>query len=794
MSASSTTTKQSKLNAIINEFDQQDDVVLSTASINWIHKTLNEASAEKSEEAVKLTSAICQQLGNLCRHETLRSPLGSAQCAQDIVNTLNNVLSSQDDTPQQTTAKNFFLQACRAIGNLTYEHKANREFFFSAGVVPALEKLFTKLGAPSKRENTAGEGGMLLRVAAGAVSNLAFGQDESWLALIKSERIVTTIVGACVHCEHFDLPCRALLNFIAGDNAAPVISLLRQHKIMASILPAMLKEGLSDRRTALFEVVEEMQNTLGRDTSASEQDKHALSLAIVEQQDGVDTLLKIITEPGSVEQKFEAELAAKHAAQKKQAPKEKPPRDAFAKLFTDIASVSHPSVDEAFAARIDTFFQMLSSTDTIVRRCMSYTIGAMCTQEKHRDRIWMHHEKILALLANPSEDTDVQTACMLMLANLASTDERSIAFVNRNVHTQLIKIASATEDPRVLMFALSALRNMSIIPTHKTLMVEQGVFEPIFKALKRPDAQVIFTGITCARSLMATTGSGGAAEQAKVEATKLAFVQQGGAQLLARQHHRSMQPGEERLVYEASRLIARLASSSLEAFSSTFNEDCLRSLRVLIASKFEILRKEAMATVDALVALNIKQKQLATDDATVAKERNSLIKAILNVTLATERAKDEVCKFDKLEIFSSSNLVTFVHALNTDGENALSQHLRELTLSADSIAPECVEGLCTFLNASKALDKFIIGEPNAFKALPQSHKDQMVQTLVAHPSLTIVSPVEVFAQGDDKIRQQLVENKMKMSLSDSSDSSGSSNSSNSSGSSGSSSTTSGSSS
>jgi len=182
-------------------------------------------------------------------------------------------------------------------------------------------------------------------------------------------------------------------------------------------------------------------------------------------------------------------------------------------------------------------------------------------------------------------EVEIQSVAAVTLSNLARTDEFCAEMIAQKIPTLLIEtMSNKAADMRIRHYACSTLRNISIHPTQKLILLELGVMKACVDLLAEKEHHVaVFSAISVIKSLLT-------ADNDKVIE---AFVTQGGLEpMIEYQNFKE----SDHVRFESCRVVALLYKKKNSSF---VNIDMLnkmggvKSLEILASGKFDILKQEA---------------------------------------------------------------------------------------------------------------------------------------------------------------------------------------------------------
>jgi len=226
-------------------------------------------------------------------------------------------------------------------------------------------------------------------------------------------------------------------------------------------------------------------------------------------------------------------------------------------------------------------------------------------------------------------DRELRASGIMLLANVARSEHAVTELISTaEMLVRLIeeecRRPEIVDDTRVLLATLAALRNFAVPRPNRELLAEAGVVRGCVLALQtasRKDLRVAFEA--CVLLLAVIRGSPRRAsmlageEDALTVLMKIAKgepVREGDQPVVAvdAQGHRDL-----RVQYEAGRLVAELCCSlNVDGAKALWQLGALESLKLLAASKFDVLAAEANRAAQALKAAGIDVPELkAASDA-----------------------------------------------------------------------------------------------------------------------------------------------------------------------------------
>jgi hypothetical protein len=263
-------------------------------------------------------------------------------------------------------------------------------------------------------------------------------------------------------------------------------------------------------------------------------------------------------------------------------------------LIADILDIFNPwaetpEIQAFFIAQnhVETVFNIFSgsivSQKIEARVACGKICGSLCANDDISKLLFSKLSNVVALFTHP--EVEIQSVAAVTLSNLARTDEFCAEMISQNIPTLLIKTMSdKTADMRIRHYSCSTLRNISIHPSHKLILLDLGVMRACVELLAEKEHHVaVFSAISVIKSLLT-------AENDKVIES---YVNDGGlAPMIEYQNFTE----SDHVRFESCRVIALLYKKKNSAFVNTeiLNKvGGLKSLEILASGKFDILKQEA---------------------------------------------------------------------------------------------------------------------------------------------------------------------------------------------------------
>jgi len=219
------------------------------------------------------------------------------------------------------------------------------------------------------------------------------------------------------------------------------------------------------------------------------------------------------------------------------------------------------------------------------------------------------------------EDTEVLLSALLIIGNLARTDDYCKRLVNNdlNVVTKLLKLAQST-DIRVQRLTFGALRNLCTLGEIKEKFRKEGLIPIIVTQLGNKEnahAHIQYGIIGVIRAIIANGGD---------EYLDL-IIKEGGLKVLTMITSGELEPKpnpmdepedpeapkekDKRVVYEATRILARIAEKPM--YQEMFvQEGGIASLLELVKAQYPILQCEGIKGLHCLVKGGYKNQVAAS--------------------------------------------------------------------------------------------------------------------------------------------------------------------------------------
>jgi len=266
---------------------------------------------------------------------------------------------------------------------------------------------------------------------------------------------------------------------------------------------------------------------------------------------------------------------------------------------------------------------------------------------------------------------EIQVIAAMLIGSLARTEENCVDMVKRGIAGALIEIIrDEARDLRVRHYCTGTLRNISINPTNKHLLLKGGIMEPVVKLLQQPKMNqvVVYQAIGVIKNLL----SGGE------EFTK-AFIEVEGLPNILKLTN---DDESDHLKFESCRVVALLAKDFSPLASTIVSSGGLTALSTLLNSKFEVLKSEGAHAIKSLIQHG-HTKSVAFSDGLVSGLLNVLssgdtldikllVQSILHDITRMPEASKHVLSCGGLEIVRNSNF----------GNSPDSQTLKSEILSA----------------------------------------------------------------------------------------------------------------
>jgi len=251
--------------------------------------------------------------------------------------------------------------------------------------------------------------------------------------------------------------------------------------------------------------------------------------------------------------------------------------------------------------------------------------------------VFSHIKYFIDLLKSTEEPVIVHAA--MSVGNLARKDENCIEIVKLGALQPLFDLVSH-KDTRVQHISLGAIRNLSLSPTNKPLVVETGIFSlcgsPFIDGL---NGHVLYGAIGVWKSLV----NGG-----DIYANK--FMEAGGLKACLTLCKKEVLEGGERIHYESARIVALLAEKP-DHLVALITQEGIFCLLKLIQSSYPLLQFEGAKALLKLCELSehhttiIQQGllepliQIATNENAPQIDTNPVVPALLILDRLMENAE-----------------------------------------------------------------------------------------------------------------------------------------------------------
>jgi len=247
----------------------------------------------------------------------------------------------------------------------------------------------------------------------------------------------------------------------------------------------------------------------------------------------------------------------------------------------------------------------LSSPDPehkkIYQRYVLKIIANLSLDDSTVDRFFEHFDFVLDL--SLTEDVDLTLSGLMILGNLARSDDQCQKMVKRNELIPFLLKNLSHKDMRVVHLSLGTLHNLSISVPNKTKLLEAGILPLLIELLKNkenPNLLIQYSIVGTLKNLVILGDS-----------VRIPFIEQGGLGLLVQlangefkpvEHKDEESEGEEkkepdkRVQYEAARVLIRFIDAEENAIT-VVKLGGVPPILDLIRSKFAILQAEGAKAI-----------------------------------------------------------------------------------------------------------------------------------------------------------------------------------------------------
>jgi len=233
-------------------------------------------------------------------------------------------------------------------------------------------------------------------------------------------------------------------------------------------------------------------------------------------------------------------------------------------------------------------------------------LGQLAAHDDSMDDIFNSFSAFFPLLEH--EDESVKTYTAMIVGNIARRDEYCARLLQAGAVPVLKGLCKSTA--RIQHLVLGALRNIAIPEENKKAVAdEEGLIEVVLECIATGNnAHVLYNSVIFLKVLAA---GGESFVNQLVEKNTIATI----AQLLDRE----LESGQERIHYEASRLIVAIALSNEANCTRTMEEKTgLRCISLLLSTSFDLLHKEALAGLKQVLSQGKFNDEVA--DSTVVQD------------------------------------------------------------------------------------------------------------------------------------------------------------------------------
>jgi len=420
----------------------------------------------------------------------------------------------------------------------------------------------------------ASDDGDVACMAAGTVSNLSYAADEVRAAVLAASA-VDRYLQLLAH-ERPDVQQRAahgLTNLAEDDSVRSQLSSPDSMSILYKLFKSPQTElAVVEQCLALFE-------------------------SMAETEEGVQLLIQ-----NKLVEELMAHLELKDSPSRKQV-------EQFLAEFTD-----EDDRRNSFQHLVPVFYANRTHPDPVVQQASLRLLSALCLSDENLELIYPHHVELIEMI-KAQEEIRVLLPCVMILGNMLGGAERCTELVAAGLLDVLIPLVGH-EDARIPHLALGGIRNLCVVAEYKPIIVEKLGWKPIIASLENKNAHVIYAAIALLKSLVL----GG-------EDICIGLMDAGVANALVDVCERTLMEGQERLRYEAARVLGVL-SQTKRFHDQLLNARAVPCLVQLLEPNFVITRVEALAALGNL-----------------AGSSPAACEAVLEA--GTQDKLNELCKFDK---------------------------------------------------------------------------------------------------------------------------------------------------